>query len=85
MGWEEKWERGYDLERRRDRIILYSDRIYIFLRDRYRLFFFFFRFYKVFNGILIFLEFGILEIVEIEAITWAKISLVDWGIYYTAD
>lgn len=47
--------------------------------------FFFFRFYKVFNGILIFLEFGILEIVEIEAITWAKISLVDWGIYYTAD
>lgn len=84
MGWEEKWERGCDLERRRDRIILYSDRIYIFLRDRYRLFFFF-RFYKVFNGILIFLEFGILEIVEIEAITWAKISLVDWGIYYTAD
>lgn len=57
---------------------------FIFLRDRYRLFFFF-RFYKVFNGILIFLEFGILEIVEIEAITWAKISLVDWGIYYTAD
>lgn len=41
--------------------------------------FIFDRFYKVFQWY--FLEIGF----EIEVITWAKITLVDWGIYYIVD